>query len=301
MNWLFFALFAPFVDTIILYIDRFVIEREVKDYRGMAIFGSIIGVIAGTLFWAVTGFPLLNLQDSLIIMASGVLNIWGTALYYRSLSLEETSRIIIFFKAIPIIILILSFLFLKETITVMQFVGFIVILTAVVGVSIHGNASQKKQNVISKGLFMILLVDICWALAAIIAKFSIEIASFPKILSYESWGIGIGGLILYVVFPSIRHAFHNTVKSVRKVGLAVMIVNECLYVTSKAITFYAYSLGPTALVSVIGGIQIFYGIASGLALTKIAPKTYHEDISKETLLRKLFFAGVLIVGIYLVS
>ena len=41
MSWLFFALLAPAIDTIIVYIDRFVIEQEVKDYRGLAVFDSL--------------------------------------------------------------------------------------------------------------------------------------------------------------------------------------------------------------------------------------------------------------------
>lgn len=301
MNWLFFALIAPALDTLILYIDRYIIEREIPDYRGLPVYSAIVGLIAGTFYWMITGFPVLNLRDGLIIISTGVLSIWGLAIYYKALSLEETSRIIIFFKAIPIFILVLSFLFLRETITLKQFLGFIVILTSVVGVSLKATEKKHVSSFLSTGLGLILLVDVLWAVSAVLVKFAINLNSFAKIVSYESWGVGLGGIALYFLFPSIRMAFHKTRKSVRKVALIILFINESIFLLSKAITFYAYSLGPTSLVSVIGGTQVFYGILSGFLLTKISPKIFHEDIGHKTLQRKLFFAAILIIGIYLVS
>lgn len=301
MNWLFFALLAPAIDTVILYIDRYVIEREVTDYRGLTIFGAITGSIAGTAYWVMTGFPILGLQDALIIIFTGMMSIWGLALYYKAVSQEETSRIINFFKATPVFVLILSFLFLKEAITFKQLIGFFLILTSVIGVSLKSDKKKQTGGFFSTGLGLILLVDVMWAVSAVLIKFAIDLSSFAKILSYESWGVALGGLVLYVFFPQIRISFHTTVKSVRKIALVIMIINECLYLLSRAVTFYAYSLGPVALVSVIGGIQVFYGIFVGTILTKSAPKIVHEDISMKTIQKKLLLSTSLIIGIYLVS
>jgi bacterial/archaeal transporter family protein len=298
MNWLFFALLAPALDTVILYLDRYVIEHEIPDYRGLVIFSSIIGSVAGTLYWIATGFPLLDTHDMLIVLATGILSIWGLALYYKALSQEETSNIIIFFKTIPIFVLFLSFLFLKETISTKQLVGFFVILISVVGASLKTNT---KKMFFSSALGLILLVDIMWASSAILIKFALNLNSFATILSYEGWGVAIGGLILYIFSPTIRASFRTTATSIRKFALLILIVNESLYLLSRAITFYAYSLGPVALVSVIGGTQVFYGIASGFILTKTMPKLFHENINKKKIQWKLMFASLLIIGIYLVA
>lgn len=301
MNWLFFALLAPALDTIILFIDRYIIEQEVPDYRGLPIFGAIFGCIAGTLFWIATGYPFLGTRDAAIILTTGVLSVWGLALYYKALSLEETSRIIIFFKAIPVFILLLSFLLLHETISIKQFIGFIVILTSVIGASLKPDRRNQKKTVMSSGLMLILLVDMLWAVSAVLVKFAINLNSFSKILSYESWGVGLGGISLYFLFPTIRKAFLKTIRTVSRTALALMMANEVIFLISKTITFYAYSLGPAALISVIGGIQVFYGVTIGLILTLISPKTFHEDIRSKTLVQKIIYAMILVFGIYLVS
>ena len=301
MNWLLFALLAPALDTLINFTDKYIIEREVTDYRGMPIYGTIVGLVVGTIYWIATGFPQLHPRDAALIIFTGMLSIWGLALYFKALTLEETSRIIVFFKAIPIFILGLSYLFLKETINLQQLLGFILILIAVLGVSKPSETNKLKSNFFSSALGLILLVDIIWAIAAILVKFTIQQNSFSKIISYESWGVGLGGLILYIFFPSIRNAFHNTLRTVRKRALMIMFINESIFVFSRAVTFYAYSLGPTALVSVIGTTQVFYGILYGYTLTNIAPKIFQENIQNKVITQKLIFALILIIGIYLVS
>lgn len=301
MNWFFLALLSPALDTVINFTDKYIVGNEISDYRGMPIYSTIVAFIAGTIFWIAAGFPLLGMRDALIILGTGMLSIWGLALYFRALSMSDTSDVIIFFKLIPVLVLILSFFILKEPVTAKQLIGFLLVLVATFGVSLEKSFSLKKvQFNTSSPLFLIFCVDVLWAIAAIMVKFSINANSLSKVLSYESWGVTIGGVILYLCFPSIRNAFHTTWKEVRKVALGIMFFNEAVFVLSRSVVFYAYSLGPAALVSVIGGSQVFYGIGLGFALSVLAPKFFKEDISKETLMRKLGFALLLFVGLTLV-
>lgn len=301
MNWLIIALISPALDTLVNFTDKYIIEREVKDYRGMPIYGAIVGLVFGTIYWVATGFPILELRDALIIIGTGILSIFGLALYFKALASEETSSIIIFLKGIPVMVLVLSFIFLKEVITFRQLLGFAFILFSVIGVSYK---KTKKKNFrlfsLSSPLVLILIVDSIWAISAILIKFAINANTFPKVLSYESWGVGIGGVILYLTFPTIRNAFHKSFRTVRKLALGVMFINEGVFVFSRGLVYYAYSLGPAALVSVIGGVQVFYGIILGLLLTLTLPKLFKEDVSIKSLKRKVLFAIILFLGIYLV-
>ncbi len=297
MNWLVAALLAPATYAVVNYVDQYIVVREVGDYRGMPIFAAIMGFVVGTSFWFLAGFPILTLRDSLIVLLTGALTIWATVLYFRAISTEEASKLILFFQVTPILILVLSFIFLNELIAYKQFLGFILVLLAVGVVSIQKNEGNLN---LSSSFLLILVVDGLWALSAVLIKYAIEANSFAKILSYESWGIGLGGLILYLLVPSIRNAFHSSIRQVRKVALGVMFLNEGLFVVAKSLTFYAYSLGSAALVSVIGGTQVFFGIIYGLLLTNMAPTTFHEDISKAGLLQKIAASTVLLIGLLLV-
>jgi len=297
-NWLTFALLAPLVYTGVNFIDKYIVEKEVKDYRGMPIYGTIMGLIMGTLFWVFTGFLILNLKDTIILLLTGSITIWAAALYFQAISMEEASKVILLFQMTPVLVLIMSYIFLGERISSQQLIGFFLILSAVIGVS---DSIKKGGFQLSKAFWLILAVDFMWALSAILIKFSINETSFTQVLSYESWGLGLGGLLLYAFFPSIRNSFNYSIKTVRKTALAIMFGNEGLFVFGKSLQFFAYSLGNAALVSIIGSTQVFIGIIVGIVLTIFLPHIIKEDITKTILVKKLALAVVMFIGLVLIG
>jgi uncharacterized membrane protein len=84
--------------------------------------------------------------------------------------------------------------------------------------------------------------------------------------------------------------------------LAIMFGNEALYVISKAITFLAITLGPVALVSVLGGTQVLYGLIIGVLFSLWFPRVFHEHTSWRFVLRRggwmlAIFAGIAFIQI----
>jgi hypothetical protein len=63
----------------------------------------------------------------------------------------------------------------------------------------------------------------------------------------------------------------------------------------------AFTLAPVAIVSIIGSTQVFFGLLYGTVLTILFPKLFKENISKQTLVRKLILAIIAFTGIFLVS
>ena len=298
MNWLFYSLLAPAIFAINVLVDKYILEKEVSDYQGMPIYTSIMAAIFGILLWFMTGFPLLNSRDALLIMLTGMLTLWGAAFYFKALSNQEASNIIILFQTGPILTLILAYLFLRNTITNSQLIGFFIILLATVGVSLNTKKSNFK---LSPAFFLILFANLFWSFAAVIAKFVLEYSSFSRVISFESFGIALGGLILYILFPSFSKAFKKTQKNIRKVALLVILTNEGVYLVGRFITFLAISLGPVALVGVIGGTQVFAGILLGYFLTLIAPKIFQENISGKGLFKKITIGMFVFLGLWLIK
>lgn len=297
MNWVFLALLAPALYTISNFTDKYLISNQVKDYKALSIYTTIVGFIAGTTIWVFTGFPILSFFDALIVISTGIITVWSLPIYFKALSQGETTTIIILFQIIPVISLILAFFILGETITLKQLLGFIIILMSVIVASLK--KTNNKVFSLPSTFFLVIIFNTMWAFAGVLIKFAINANSFSKILSYESWGIGIGGLILFLVFPQIRNAFLKNIKSIKKRTLNVLFINEVIFVMAKAITFLAYSLGPVALVSLLGGVQVFFGIIYGFVLTLLFPKLFNEDIRSKTLIKKGILACLVLFGIML--
>jgi uncharacterized membrane protein len=300
MNWVLLALLAPAIYTVVNFIDKYLVADKIKDYRAMPIYGAIVGLVGGTLFWIITGFPILGLTNSLIVILTGMITIWATPMYFKALSKEETTTVIILFQMMPVMSLILGYFLLGESISSKQLLGFIIILTSVILASIKP-MGKKEGFKISSVLFLVLIVDFMWALSGVLINFAIEANSFSEILSYESWGIGLGGLILFILFPSIRNAFLTSFKKIKKPTLGVVFTNEFIFVLAKGITFLAYAAGPVALVSVLSGTQVFYGLLYGIVLTLLLPKLFKEDLNRATLIKKGILGLAVLAGIILIS
>jgi len=299
MNWVILALLAPAIYTIVNFIDKYLVSDAVKDYRAMPVYATIVGLAVGTIFWIISGFPILDPKSAAIVLFTGMLTIWGVPLYFKVMAKEETTTVIILLQTIPVISLILSYILIGETINLKQFLGFMIILTAAGAASASSN--KGKIFSLSSSFFLTLIYCFMWALAGVLIKFALEANSFSVIFTYESWGIGIGGAILFILFPTIRKAFLKNIKKVKKPTLSIIFLNELIFVFSKGITFLAYSLGPVALVSVLGGTQVFFGLIYGFILTTLFPKFFKEDISRNTLIRKGALGALVLIGIMLIS
>ncbi len=299
MNWVFLAIVAPAIYTVNNFVDKYLISNQIKDYRAITIYSTIVGLIAGTAFWFLTGLHVLRPFDAGVVILTGILTIWGIPLYFKALSEEETTTIIILFQSIAVMSLILAFFILGETINSKQLIGFIIILIS--GILATLKKTKGKFFSLSPAFFYVLVFNFMWALAGVLIKFAINANSFSKILPYESWGIGIGGLALFIFFPGIRNAFLDSIKTLKRRTLNILFINEIIFVMAKAVSFLAISLGPVGLVSVIGGTQVFFGLIYGFILTSLFPKSFDEDIDRQTLIKKGALAFLAVIGIILLN
>lgn len=297
MTWLVYALLAPLVFTVVNFIDKLILEKHIRNPLMMSPFVSVMALINGTVLWVLTGFPVLSLHDTVIVMLTGMLTAVGALLYYRALSTEETSKVIVLIQMQPVMVLTLAFLLLGETITVVQLAGFVLILGAVLALSVR----KGMGGIPLSTLVPLVLVNFLWSLSVVLFKFVAEAGDFTRLLSYESWGLALGGLLIYLFVPPVRRAFHSGIPAVPRRTLGVIAVNETIFVVAKLMTLAAVALGPTALVSVLGGTQVFFGIIAGWILTILAPAIYKENISQRELIRKGIIALVLFAGIGLIN
>ncbi len=298
MNWLFFALLAPAIFTVVNFGDKYILEKEIRDARGMPIFAGIMAFLTGVVLWILTGFPLLTLPETLLVLFTGAITNWASAIYFQAMQQEEASKVIVLIQMVPVVVLALSVAFLQEPITVEQLAGFVLILGAALGIALNRESGGLR---ISPAFWQILLVDVMWGASIVLFKYAAVNIAFERIVAFESWGLALGGLTLYLFVPPLRHAFHNSLVTTRKAAFGMIALNESLFVVAKLLNFWAVALGPVALVSVLGSTQIFYGIVIGWLFTVFAPAILREDVSQGSLQKKALLATVLFAGIWLVN
>jgi len=228
-------------------------------------------------------------------LGSGVSCFAAVAGYYYLMFRKDASDIVIFTSLTPAITLGLSFMFLGESISSVQFLGFWLVLAAVLLVTLHGFRIGRDLSTLA----VVLMMDMCLALSSIFIKVAMDSESFALSLAYEGWGLGIAGIAAALLFPEMRRAFSKNLAAMPSVAFAIIGFNELLTVAAKWVGFFAFSIGPVALVSVVGGVQVFYAIIIGYLLAVFAPVIATEDISKGSIVKKIA-AIILVVGLRLI-
>lgn len=298
MNWFFLSLLAPFIYAINVFLDKYLIEAKIPEYRGLPIFSAITAIPVVLVLFLLGFTNVDNLSDICLIILTGMFTIWAFSIYLEALIVEETSKVIILIQLVPLLVLIFSYFILGEGISLKQLIGFSLLLISSIIISIKKRKSSFK---LSKGLIYVLIADVLWAVPYIIIKFTSSTISFSSLVMYESVGVILGGLLLLVFISKIRKSFLKTVKKIKKPTLGLVFLNESLFLGGKILTYLALTLGPTAMVSILGSTQIFFGIILGTTLTILIPKVFKEDLSKNGFTKKVLLGLAAFIGIILVS
>lgn len=298
MNWIFLTLLAQLVYTVNVFADKYIIESKLPDFRSLPIFTSILAFVFILILGLLTGFNLLSFKDGSLVVLSGILTIWAFGFYLEALIKEEGSIIVLLMQLIPVLVLVFSYLFLKETINTNQFLGFVLLFFS------SFLASFKKMNSkfkFSEALVFMLLADVLWSIPYILIKNASSEISFKDLVFYESIGVVLGGIMLFLVVSKVKKAFLKTISKIKKPVIGLIFLNECFFLLGKVLTYLAVMLGPAALVSILGSTQIFFAIFAGIFLTFLMPKIFKEEISKKALIKKTFLGLTAVLGIYLLS
>jgi drug/metabolite transporter (DMT)-like permease len=228
-----------------------------------------------------------------------MLTAWGTVVYFIGMKAEQSSIVIMMMQMTSVIILIISYSFLGERISLMQFIGFCLVLFAGISLSISKGEIEKKFQ-LSKAFWVIMAGDLMWATAAILFDYVSVPEKFLATAAYEGWGIAIGGMFLYLFVPKIRNQFHTILKDHRR-GARFVMLNESFYIIAKAVSLLAIALGPVSLVSVLGSTEVFFGLLFASLLSLIVPHIFKEDLNKKSIVKKTLLSLVLFAGLWLVQ
>lgn len=296
MSWLIPALIAAFLFGTTNFIDRFLVEKRIKDPFFVSIIGGVSAIIAAAAVLVVRGFAPIAWGGAAILIVSGIASIVALVPWYKAIKIDDTSRVVPYFQLIPVVVLVLSYLLLDEQLTRNQLIGFALIIGG--GLSLAIERPSKELFRIRRSFWYILASIMLWAPVAVLFKIVAIDLNFWDALVYEMIGAGIGAVML------LLYAKTDVLSGLRAMTTStwgVIGMNEIAYLAARALLFYATLIGPTALVSVVGGIQPLFALAVGIVLSKWFPEVIREDIRRETITLKLIAILVIFGGIIVMN
>ena len=260
--------------------------------------GGLTGLVAGCVFLAINGRGGVYGRSIVVLLASGALFQFALIPYYWSLEQEDASRIVPLFQVIPILTLVLSAIFLGEQLLPRQFLGFCIILIGGIAVSLERGARGVRR--VRKAFWWMMLSSLLYTLPIIMFKSVSTNDDFWHALSFESFGSALGAVLLAFV-PAYRKHFLQAIQNAKTSTWFSISINEMLDLGGRVALFFASTLAPLALVTVVGAVQPLFVLLIGLGLTLFFPKIIKEDIRSAVIALKVSASLVVFAGILVMS
>lgn len=296
MPWYFFAFLTPTLFGISNFIDKYVVEKKVRDPWVIVAVTSILAGVLGFILIFILGFPDVGILQTILLIGSGILLVFYLIPYYSALKMDDASRVVPLFQFIPVFSLVLSAVFLKESLNLRQTAGLLVVVFG--GLFLSLERVSGKIFAPRKSLWFMLLSGFMYGTVAILFRFVSKDVNFWTSLAYEFMGSGLGGLLLFI-FPNVRKNFSSQIQALKSI-LGLEIINNVLAILAQTSEVYAVTLIAVPFVNVVGGIQPILLLVFGIILSKWFPGVVSEDISRRTIMHKVLAAAVIFMGLYLV-
>jgi len=224
MPWYIFAALTPTLYSVTNFIDKFLIEKKVKDPMSITALFSLVTGALGIILGFVVGFKFIGLSQIFLLIFAGLLLTFYLLPYFEAMKVEDASYVVPLFQFIPVFTLILSSVFLKETLSSRQVVGLLLVVFA--GILLSAERLEGKMFRPRMSFWFMLLSSFMYGSVGILFRFVVKDVNFWTTLSYEYIGTGLGGVILFMI-PKIRKSLIAQLAAVKS-SAGLMTVNNIL-------------------------------------------------------------------------
>lgn len=292
-----FSLFPPFLDSVVIYIDKFLLSKHNINSTALTIYSGFFAGASGLVILCFTGFHPIVFQTAVIISIAGFFGVLYLLAYFKALTLDEASRVGSLFQLTPVMVLILSFVFLGETLLLKQYIGSFLIIIAGFLFSIKKIDSGVFK--INKAFWYMVISCFLAAFIYILFKLGVKEVSFWHAIPYESLGNTIAAICI-LFYGNNYKMVKKELKGIPKNIFLYLLISELIYRCSRFSLYFAILLIPASLVSVLQGFQPIFLLIIGVILSLWFPKVLKEVISKEALGIKIVSIILIFIGLYLI-
>lgn len=238
------ALISPWIWASLNITEKYAMRKYIKAPLSFAILaGIVLGVIsfiiALFLDWSTTSVA----QLSFPIIAGSIFG-FQFYLYYYLISQEDASSVIGFIYFYPLLVAVLSFIFLGERLHLISYGGMFLIIIGVLLLAKKAKITQTK-----KGTLCIISLIVIVAIYEFLVK--ISTINMPVLHAITASNMALGSTIaLGLLVPSLRRGAMQELRNFRWI-----IINELITLAAISSVFIGMVNLPASIVSSIGATQ----------------------------------------------
>ena len=296
------AVIASAFYAIASHIDKYLISKAVKnaDYKSLTIISTLVAGAAMTIIYMfVCRFQLfLDLPSVLLLLFNSTLYTLALIFWFKALSRDDTTIIIIMFQLIPVFSLFLSPIILGDQfVSPIQLVGGIIVTIAAIAITYeHGEGKFNKARLTT--LALMTFVSFAYAIWFIIVRYINQSHDFNQTILWSNITRFVVGILFITFFKTYRNSFKKMLKKNGAKIISLNLMNEMFTSFGDVLSALAGTMASVAIVAfTTQGVEPFIVMLLGIAITKLFPRIEKENISKREVLRRTITIIVCLVGL----
>ena len=295
MIWLVLAIGAYFLNSITAVIDKFLLKKSVSSSIAYTFYVGLLSIFAVILI--PFGVVFLSGQEILKDILAGMVFLLAILFFLKSVKKNEVSiAVTVIGGFTPIFVLILSFIFLGETLSQKQILAFILLVLGGILMSLKKSGGQARKFS-PVGIELSILAAFVFSVYYVMVK---SIFSGQPFLSAFFWS-RMGSFLLALTFLSIpiwRKIIFETKNTAGRKGGALFVFNKILGASAFILLNYSIKLGSVTLINAIQGIQYLFLFILVVLLSKKFPKVLEEKLTIAVIFQKV--GAIIIIGLGLI-
>jgi len=269
-------------------IDKFVISRYFKGPFPQVSFSCFMSLVAAIVVALAGGIDIVPTAVIVTPFVAGVLYQVMMYFYFKSLYVEQVSRVIPLFTFVPVFVLAFAAVALGEFFAPLTYVGIAALVLGALALCYESREVFK----LSRAFWLMMIGNIFFAAATVLVKMSL--ATLPITVTFF-WFL-LGSFALIVAFLPFGWAALRAVARKRPVALGLITISESIATLGKYSLFIAATLTAISLIYAMAETQMFFVLLFAVIVSLFYPNIMQEKMSKRDIITKVLALIIMFVG-----
>lgn len=290
MTWFLFAISGYFLNAIVGVVDKSLLgQRPTTKPPVYTFYIGLLSIFA--LVLAPFGLSWPGLTQFLVALLAGALLLLGLLYLFEALDIGEASRVFPMVGGLtPILILVLSFMFLGERLSQLQVLAFFLLVLGGIIISSKKDGAKKNTSKSSKFIISAILLT---SISLVLIKYVFIHQGFISGFIWTRIGSFLTAL-LFLIPASLRQSILSAGKEA-KGGLSLLLVsNKAIAGVASVMISFAIFRGSVSLVNALQGIQYAFLLILAVILSQKFPQILEEKITGWIIIQKIL--AILLIG-----
>lgn len=282
------------INAISNIIDKFILSNKLQNISVIVMIESILGMAVSGIIAFFHPIQSIPLPIILISIVSGILFTLGVYIYFKAVEGEEVSRVIPYFELSPIVILIASILFLKQTFSFSQLLGIVLVVGGAILLSIQFPFRFRWNNGVKFALVYVIFIS--WS--GIISNFLFSVTNLTTIYFYGR----IGSLLAVLpLLPKNFREFKAVIGQPKKYGTPIILISEFIAIAALFLIIKSIELSNATLTATIASLQPLATLVLATIIGIFYPKILKENMQTGNLIQKAVSILLICAGAILIA